>query len=299
MFLLESSLVPESWEVAKPRLREALGEYLSQAETEVSQGRESIFRVNDTYMLLRGERLADNTRELVVVALSGEMAVGTMAAVNHARSLGFDSIRAHFAKRGALRFIERRLKLPVTEIETRPNEHVLQIRFNDMGGSSTSASTNQSNTETTNVSGSAAASGDNLGLMISGVNDADINLQMTDLGAMAIAGDMAEEALGLSNNVVTTSLNFANNAINDALSFGDETVDANATLSQYAIDSITSMAGQQSEATKAAIAMAEASKAREQTGENDSNNELLKNISLMVGILGTIITLVYLISGRK
>ncbi len=277
MFSPESNLIPELWENAKPRLSKALGDYLPQAEREILAGRERVYRVNNTYMLLRGEILVDETRELVVVALAGDMAAGTMSAVNHAQLHGFDSIRAHFAKKGALGFIKRKLKLPVREIETKPNEHVLQIRFNDMGGSSKSDSSSNTTTTTTNTSGSAAASGDNLGVMIAGVNDSDINLQVTDHGALAIAGDMAEEAF-----------NFGNNALN-----------TNKDVSQHAIDSIVSMAGQQSEATKAAIAMANAAKAREQTGETDSNNELLKNISLMVGILGTLITIAYLVAGRK
>lgn len=295
MFLLESNLVPELWEVAKPRLSTALGDYLAQAEIEVRHGREAVYRVDDTYMLLRGERLVDQTRELVVVALAGDMAAGTMSAVNHAKIHGFDSIRAHFAKKGALRFIKRKLKLPVREIETRPNEHVLQIRFIDMGGSSSSASSSTNLTETTNTSGSAAAGGDNLGVMISGVNDADINLKMTDHGAMAIAGEMAEEAFNFGNNALMSN----QKVTGDSLDFASGVVGANKDISQYAIDSIKSMAGQQTETTKAAIAMAEATKAREQTGENESNNELLKNISLIVGILGTIITITYLISGRK
>ncbi len=306
MFSLESNLIPESWEVAKPRLSKALGDYLPQAQIEVQAGREVIYRVNDTFMLLRGEILKDNTRELVVVALAGDMAAGTMSAVNHARIHGFDSIRAHFAKKGALRFIERKLKLPVREVETRENEHVLQIRFNDMGGKSSSKSTSQNVTTTTNNSGSAAAGGDNLGVMLSGVNNSDINLQMTDHGAMAVAGNLAEEAFNFGNNslkvnqnVVSDSLDFASDALYGAFNFGEEAINANKDVSQYAIDSIASMAGQQSETTKAAIAMANASKAREQTGENNSNNELLKNISLMVGILGTVITIAYLLAGRK
>lgn len=306
MFSLESNLVPELWEVAKPRLSSALGDHLTQADVEVKSGREAVYRVNGTYMLLRGERLADQSRELVVVALSGDMAAGTMSAVNHAKIHGFDSIRAHFAKKGALRFIQRKLKLPVREIETRPNEHVLQIRFNDMGGSSSSASSSTNTTETTNTSGSAAAGGDNLGVMISGVNDADINLQVTDHGAMAIAGDMAEEAFNFGNNalssnqaVVSDSLDFASGALDGALNLGEEALSTNQSISQHAIDSIASMAGQQSETTKAAITMANAAKAREQTGENESNNELLKNVSLIVGIIVSLLTIVYMFAGRK
>lgn len=306
MFSLKSNLVGARWEDAKPRLSKALGDYLEQAQIEVLAGREAVYRVDDTYMLLRGEVLKSGARELVVVALAGDMAKGTLSSIGHAQLNGFDSIRAHFSKRSALRYIERRLKLPVREIDTRPNEHVLQIRFQDMGGSSSSQSSNQNITQTTNTSGSAAAGGDNLGIMVSGVNNSDINLSMTDHGALAVAGNMADEAFNLgalaldaNEKVVNDSLEFASDTVEEAFSFGSDALEENSSVSQYAIDAIKSMAGQQSESTKAAIAMANSAKAREQTGENESNNALLKNLSLIAGIIGTIITIAYLIAERK
>ncbi|NOH21454.1 hypothetical protein [Vibrio cyclitrophicus] len=306
MFSLESNLIPETWGNAKPRLSKALGDYLKKAEIEVKAGRESLYRVEDTFMLLRGEQSPSGAKELVVVALAGDMAMGTLSALNHGVANGFDSIRAHFNQRGAYRYIQRKLQLPVREIETHKNEHVLQIRFDDMGGRSKSKSNAKTITTTTNKSNSQGIGGDNNGFALSGIENSDINLSMTDHGAMAVAGQTAEEAFNFGHNTldfasgtVDASFNFGESALEETLSFGESALGANADLSEHAIDSIKSMAGQQTETTKAAIAMANASKAREQTGENESNNELLKNVSLMVGILGTLITMAYLVAERN
>ncbi|KPL97772.1 MULTISPECIES: hypothetical protein [Vibrio] len=306
MFSLESNLIPETWGNAKPRLCKALGDYLKQAEIEVQEGRESLYRVEDTYMLLRGEQSQSGSKELVVVALAGDMATGTLSAINHGKANGFDSIRAHFSKRGAYRYIQRKLRLPVREIETHKNEHVLQIRFDDMGGKSSSKSDAKTVTTTTNKSNSQGIGGDNNGFALSGIENSDINLSMTDHGAMAVAGRTAEEAfkfgtdaLDFSADTVDASLGFGEKALDGAFSFGESALDVNANLSEHAIDSIKSMAGQQTETTKAALAIAGAAKAREQTGENESNNELLKNVSLMVGILVSVLTMAYMFAGRK
>lgn len=306
MFSLESNLIPETWGNAKPRLCKALGDHLKQAEIEVQEGRESLYRVDDTYLLLRGEQSQSGSKELVVVALAGDIAAGTLSAINHGRTNGFDSIRAHFSKSGAYRYIQRKLRLPVREIETHKNEHVLQIRFDDMGGKSSSKSDAKTVTTTTNKSNSQGIGGDNNGFALSGIENSDINLTMTDHGAMAVAGRTAEEAfnfgtdaLDFASDTADKSFAFGEKALDGAFSFGEDALNANTDLSAHAIDSIKSMAGQQTETTKAAIAMANASKAREQTGENESNNELLKNVSLMVGILVSVLTMAYMFAGRK
>ena len=302
---LKSSLLREAWPRVKHQLKPALKDYYQGAENAVKQGTEQVFRLGETVMLLRAERLQDHSLELVVVALVGDMAAGTLGALNHARALGFDSIRAHFFRAGAERFIRNKLKLPVKEIDRRVDERVLRIRFADMGGRSSSQSRQSNVTTTTNTSGSAAAGRDNYGVMLAGVNDSDINLTMTDYGAMAVAGNLAEEALDLGQQslktnqaVVTGSLDTVNNTVDEAFSFGTSALEETSEVSQYAIDSIKSMAGQQTETTKAAIAMASDAKSREQTGGLDSENSLLKNVSLIVGIAGTLITVAFLVTRK-
>ncbi|WFB47852.1 hypothetical protein [Vibrio coralliilyticus] len=305
MWSLKSNLIVERWERVKDTLTPALKDYAEQAEQAVQHGEECVYRLGETVLLLRGEQ-SKESRELVVVALVGDMASGTLGAVNHARANGFDSIRAHFFRPGAERYIRKKLKLPVQEIERRGDERVLRIRFADMGGRSSSQSRQSNVTNTTNTSGSAAAGRDNYGVMLAGVNDSDINLTMTDHGAMAIAGNLAEEALDFgqqtlksNETVVTGALDTVNNTVDEAFTFGTSALEETSEVSQYAIDSIKSMAGQQTETTKAAIAMASDAKSREQTGGLDSDNALLKNVSLIVGIAGTIITVAILVTRQK
>ncbi|CAH6905032.1 conserved hypothetical protein [Vibrio chagasii] len=292
------NLEPESWSRVHQRLKPVLKDYYEQAQYEVAKGREAVFRIRDTVMLLRGERLENHTKELVVVGLTGDMATGTLAAVKYAKRCGFDSIRAHFFRQGAQRFIARRLKLPVREIDRRGDERVLQIRLADMGGRSSSRSRESSNTTTTNTSSSAAVGRDNTGVMLSGVSDSDINLTMTDHGAMAIAGRTAEEAfdfgtraLRVNESVVDNSLRMVDSTVDEAFGFGSSVLEEQSEVSQHAIDSIKSMAGQQTETTKAAIALANNAKAREQTGTNESDNSTLKKLSLILGIIGTMVTI--------
>ncbi|MEZ9130082.1 hypothetical protein AB4145_26405, partial [Vibrio splendidus] len=256
------------------------------------------YQISDTVMLLRGERLENNTKELVVVGLAGDMAKGTLGAIKHAKAHGFDSVRAHFYRGGAQRFIARHLRLPVQEIERHGDERVLQIRLADMGGRSSSKSRQSNTTTTTNTSSSAAVGGDNTGVMLSGVSDSDINLTMTDHGAMAIAGRTAEEAfdfgtqaLRVNQSVVGDSLRVVDNTVDEAFGFGSSVLEEQSEVSQHAIDSIKSMAGQQTETTKAAIALANNAKAREQTGSNESDNSTLKKLSLILGIIGTMVTI--------
>ncbi|MGF1762454.1 hypothetical protein [Aliivibrio kagoshimensis] len=241
MFSLESDLIVCDWQYAKPRLKHALGDYWQHAEQSINEGKEQSYTVGDTFMLLRGEKDSSGNKELVVVGLDGDMAAGTMAAINHARINNFDSIRAHFFRPGAERFIKRALKCPVFEVEKRgKSERVLRIRFNDMGGSSSSSNETTTTTTTESNSGTAAVSGDNWGANISGVSKSEINLTMTDNGAVMAAGKMAEEALN----------------------FGGLALASNSEVSSHAIDAIKSMAGQQSATTKAAIGMANAAKAQ-------------------------------------
>ncbi|PME33502.1 hypothetical protein BCV39_18820 [Vibrio sp. 10N.286.55.E10] len=301
-----ASLRPATWQQVHQQLKPVLRDYYEQAQTEVAQGLEATYQISDTVMLLRGERLKNSTKELVVVGLSGDMATGTLAAVEHAKQHGFDSVRAHFYRDGAERFIARRLKLPVHEIERHGDERVLQIRLADMGGRSSSRSRQSSTTTTTNTSSSAAVGGDNTGVMMSGVSDSDINLTMTDHGAMAIAGRTAEEAfdfgtqaLRVNESVVGDSLNMVDNTVDEAFGFGASALEEQSEVSQYAIDSIKSMAGQQTETTKAAIALADGAKSREQTGTSESDNSMLKKLSLTMGIIGTIITIGVLMAGRS
>ncbi|NOI13806.1 hypothetical protein [Vibrio hepatarius] len=97
-----------------------------------------------------------------------------------------------------------------------------------MGGKSSSKSTTNNTYTTTNVSGTSAASGDNNGLQLSGVNNSTINATITDHGAVNKALtemfnvtdealDFGEVALTKNENIIDKALNFASKASNGAL----------------------------------------------------------------------------------
>ncbi|MCL9782088.1 chemotaxis protein [Vibrio sp. S4M6] len=106
-----------------------------------------------------------------------------------------------------------------------------------MGGKSSSSNTTQS----TNVSGQTAISGDNLGTAISGVNNSTVNVTATDHGAVKHAfelggelveqsGEMFEQALEHANQVNVNSMDFAENALEDISSSHSENLQVMAGL---------------------------------------------------------------------
>ncbi len=112
---------------AFPHIETALNGYVWGACQECWLNQATCYRLGDTYMLLRIER---DTQELAVVALQGEMKSGTQAAITHAKQLGLKSIRAHFFRRGAERFIRRQLgEEAQTVAVTQGGEHVVRIIF--------------------------------------------------------------------------------------------------------------------------------------------------------------------------
>ncbi|PSU34670.1 chemotaxis protein [Photobacterium lutimaris] len=100
-----------------------------------------------------------------------------------------------------------------------------------MGRSKSKKSSN-----TTNVSGTAAASGDNNGVMLSGVNDSSINVNMTDHGAMEQAAELGELALTSNVKVTTEALDSNTQVTKAALGMGERTVDKALDFGKDAID---------------------------------------------------------------
>ncbi|UGA55291.1 hypothetical protein [Vibrio sp. VB16] len=112
---------------AFPHIEKALNGYLWGAFQECLLHQAQCYRIDNTYLLLRIEF---SQLELVVVALQGDMIVGTQAAIAHAKTLNLSSIRAHFFRRGAERFIRRKLNECAKTISiTNNNEHVVRIVF--------------------------------------------------------------------------------------------------------------------------------------------------------------------------
>lgn len=190
-----------------------------------------------------------------------------------------------------------------------------------MGGSSSSSSSSSSNTNTTNNSGSNAASGDNYGAMVSGINNSDVNLVMTDHGAIAAAGGLADEALNLGNfsveqmgeavkdalgantalsgKALDNMLEQNQHALEGNVALSGKALDTNASLSLGAIDTIKNLAAQQTATTKAALEMADGAKAREQTGEAQGDNDVKTILIITAGVLGVAIAVAYMFKKGK
>ncbi len=112
---------------AFPHIETALNGYVWGACEECWLNQATCFRLGQTYMMLRVE---SDIQELAVVALQGEMKSGTQAAIAYAKQLGLKSIRAHFFRRGAERFICRQLGEKAKTIAVTPEgEHVVRIIF--------------------------------------------------------------------------------------------------------------------------------------------------------------------------
>ena len=123
-----------------------------------------------------------------------------------------------------------------------------------MGGKSSSSnktSTNTTNTTTTkNVSGSNAAQGDNNGVMLSGVTDSNINVQMTDHGAINKAvelGELAlshngaalESAVDLGKEALKSNENVSIHALESTVDLSKEALKSNENVSIHALESVT------------------------------------------------------------
>lgn len=179
-----------------------------------------------------------------------------------------------------------------------------------MGGGGSSSSSNTTNT--TNISGTNAVSGDNLGVLLSGVSGSNITVTATDHGAVKGARDATEKALSVGRENVKDSLDFGRdalksneNAVNEALKMGGESVtkalgfgeesmknamsvsrdslDKMENTSTGAINAVKSMAAQSNENARTAIAMADRAKTHEQIG---SAPEMSKVALAVVGVLG-------------
>lgn len=100
-----------------------------------------------------------------------------------------------------------------------------------MGGSSSSS---ESVTENTNTSGSVGITGNNQGTVISGVNDATINVESTDHGAIEAAGEAINNALEAMENINKESIDGIVESNKNAL---DVVSSTNGNLSDLAMQS--------------------------------------------------------------
>ena len=184
------------------------------------------------------------------------------------------------------------------------------------GGSSNSTNT----TTTTNVSGTNAVSGDNLGVLLSGVNGSTVNIKATDHGAVRAAAtvttkaldsnvaaikeanELSREAVKTNESVTKAAMASNENAIEKALIFGRDSMAANSEVnlrslnnmrksSEEAISVVKSMAEQSGTSARAAIAMAEETASRSQTGSASDMRKVTIAVAIVLGLAVTVVAL--------
>ncbi|EGQ7930297.1 TPA: chemotaxis protein [Vibrio vulnificus] len=154
-----------------------------------------------------------------------------------------------------------------------------------MGGSSSSSN----KTNTTNVTGQNAISGDNLGTAISGVNNSTINVESTDYGAIEQAFTMGRDLIA-----VTESMNLSNNQ------FAQSAIETNAVLAGTMLEEFSSsnsenlqmlaglagnQANQNAENLKAIKELAQFNKDGGQAKQSEMNLYLLFFIAAVLGFV--------------
>ncbi|AIW16284.1 hypothetical protein VITU102760_12225 [Vibrio tubiashii] len=187
------------------------------------------------------------------------------------------------------------------------------------GGSSSSSNT----TNTTNTNGTSAISGDNLGVVISGVNGNVGNITVTDHGAMNTAesiaksavasnasamkeaSDLGKEAIKSNENVTKEALKSNESvskkaldtgfeSLKESLGFGSEALKENSAVNQVAMDNmrrnsedsinaVKAMAAQSGLNAREALHMAEKTAQRSQTG---NSGDMTKVVIAVAGAFG-------------
>ena len=147
-----------------------------------------------------------------------------------------------------------------------------------MGGSSSS----KSSSNTTNVSGQNAISGDNLGTAISGVNNSTISVTATDYGAIdksyEFAGQALDETMGFAGQALGESMGFAENALDEFSSANSENLQMLAGLS-----------GSQAEQnTENISAMMELAKFNKDGGQSKLSQQQLVLTAIVIVVIGLI-----------
>lgn len=161
-----------------------------------------------------------------------------------------------------------------------------------MGGGGSSSSENK--TQTTNTNGTSAVSGDNLGVMISGVNGNIGSVTMTDHGSTKAAENIAKEAIASNTeamkqagNLGSEALKANEKAVEHSLNFGEKSLDAVSKTNSEAIEAVKALAAQSSENTRTALKVAEMAKTHEQTGTAPQMTKVALGVSgaLAVGMV--------------
>ena len=163
-------------------------------------------------------------------------------------------------------------------------------------GRSKSKSSNTSNT--TNVSGQNAISGDNLGVAISGVNNSTINTTMTDHGAVNAAMELGEQAFEfggemlnsnerISLEAMDTTHDIAETAIDEVADFAGDSLATYASTNSENLDMLAGLAGNQAaQNSKNLQAMMDLAKFKQDGGQVETSKMMVVLAIVLVLVLG-------------
>ncbi|MDW2003798.1 chemotaxis protein, partial [Vibrio sp. 431] len=151
---------------------------------------------------------------------------------------------------------------------------------------------------TTNVSGQNAISGDNLGVAISGVNNSTINTTMTDHGAVNAAMELGEQAFEfggemlnsnerISLEAMDTTHDIAETAIDEVADFAGDSLATYASTNSENLDMLAGLAGSQAaQNSKNLQAMMDLAKFKQDGGQVETSKMMVVLAIVLVLVLG-------------
>ena len=158
-----------------------------------------------------------------------------------------------------------------------------------MGGSSSS----KSSSNTTNVSGQNAISGDNLGTAISGVNNSTISVTATDYGAIdksyEFAGQALDETMGFAGQALDNTMDFAGQALGESMGFAENALDEFSSANSENLQMLAGLSGSQAEQnTENISAMMELAKFNKDGGQSKLSQQQLVLTAIVIVVIGLI-----------
>ena len=169
-----------------------------------------------------------------------------------------------------------------------------------MGGGGRTSST--SNTTNNNTSGTSAISGDNLGVVLSGISGSEVNITSTDHGAIEGAAIIADSALKMGEESLKSAFDFgkesqklsndtAQLAIKEATDISAEAMNSMLSNSEDTTSAIKSMAAQSGESARAALTIAENTISQSQMGSDGEMSKVAIAVAVVLGVGFVAVTL--------
>ncbi|OEE40755.1 hypothetical protein [Vibrio ordalii] len=154
-----------------------------------------------------------------------------------------------------------------------------------MGGKSSSS--NQ--TQTTNVSGQNAISGDNLGTAISGINNSTLNVTATDYGSVNKALDLGGELVEQTGRMFNDALKYAGGVNKDSLDFAENALEDMSSSNSENLQMLAGLAGNQAaQNTQSLSAMMDLAKFKQDNGASENKQQQIILMVIIAVVLGAV-----------